>query len=376
MLSHNISRLGPPSTYDPNFVFLSDCAVCSKGYGRGIKNGCHSCENTKIWLLIGTGIVASSGILMLLILLAVFLIGGLDAVNSVLTSVTRNVHMSRKASKIGSVTQTSRTKRHYRNQGARKDFVNDIITPVLDITWESGHFTSNRDTGHSGGKLPRTSPGPDDGGRACVRPCSAVVRTGTSVVSLSNVSAGHASDVEIPARHHARQPPAAGTGVDGELVNEGETLITNGVGKSKGCGLAFNIKTWASRFPLHKFKILLVVWQILTIFSSITGVAFPESYALFLSWINVVNFDVGYVLSVSCVLPSVNFYATLLVTTLTPLFIAAGLALTYQVAKRTAGIGSAGVIARRAAWSRHMAAGLLLMFLVRFSSLQVTCWET
>ena len=159
-------------------------------------------------------------------------------------------------------------------------------------------------------------------------------------------------------------------------MNERETLNTNGFGKSKGCGLAFNIKTWASRFPLHKFKILLVVWQILTIFSSITGVEFPESYALFLSWINVVNFDIGYVLSFSCVLPSVNFYATLLVTTLTPLVIAAGLALTYQVAKRTAGIGSAGVIARRAAWSRHMAAGLLLTFLVRFSSLHITCWET
>ena len=61
-----------------------------------------------------------------------------------------------------------------------------------------------------------------------------------------------------------------------------------------------------------------------------------------------------------------NFYTRLLVTTLAPLILAAGLVLTYKTAKARAGIGSPGVIARRAAWSRHVAAGLLLSFLVRF----------
>ena len=92
---------------------------------------------------------------------------------------------------------------------------------------------------------------------------------------------------------------------------------------------------------------------------------FPESYSTFLSWISVVNLDIGHIFSASCVLPSVNFYTRLLVTTLTPLALAAGLVWTYRMAKRRAGIGSAGVIARRSAWSRHMAAGLLLSFLVR-----------
>ena len=98
--------------------------------------------------------------------------------------------------------------------------------------------------------------------------------------------------------------------------------------------------------------------------SSITGVEFPSSYSLFLSWINVLNFDLGYILSASCVLPSVNFYGRLLATTISPFVVAAGLALTYHMAKRWAGIGSAGVRAKTAAWSRHIQAGLLLTFLV------------
>ncbi|CAN0556127.1 unnamed protein product, partial [Laminaria digitata] len=81
-------------------------------------------------------------------------------------------------------------------------------------------------------------------------------------------------------------------------------------------------------------KILVGVWQILAVFSSITGVEFPASYALFLSWINVLNFDLGYIVSASCVLPSVNFYQSLLATTLGPFVAAAGLMLTYRMAKR------------------------------------------
>ncbi|CAM9547013.1 unnamed protein product, partial [Laminaria digitata] len=103
-----------------------------------------------------------------------------------------------------------------------------------------------------------------------------------------------------------------------------------------------------------KLKILVVVWQILTLSSSITGVEYPESYTIFLSWIEVVNLDIGHIFSASCVLPSANFYARLLLTTLTPLVLAVGLLLTYYVAKRRAGIGSAGVVKKRAAWSRHV----------------------
>ena len=79
-----------------------------------------------------------------------------------------------------------------------------------------------------------------------------------------------------------------------------------------------------------------------------------------------VNLDIGSIFSASCVLPSINFYLSLLATTLGPLVLTAVLVLTYHMAKARAGIGRAGVMARRAAWSRHVAAGLLLTFLVRF----------
>ncbi|CAN0555422.1 unnamed protein product, partial [Laminaria digitata] len=86
-----------------------------------------------------------------------------------------------------------------------------------------------------------------------------------------------------------------------------------------------------------KFKILVVVWQIISAFSSITGVEFPASYSRFLSWISVVNLDIGDLVSVSCVLPVLNFYVRLLVSTLAPLLLMAVLVLTYHMAKRRAG---------------------------------------
>ncbi|CAN0092645.1 unnamed protein product, partial [Laminaria digitata] len=98
-------------------------------------------------------------------------------------------------------------------------------------------------------------------------------------------------------------------------------------GKSKSCGFGDKVKRWLSRLPLDKLKILVVVWQILTVFSSITGVEFPASYSTFLSWINVVNLDIGNIFSASCLLPTANFYVRLLVTTLAPLVLAAGLLL-------------------------------------------------
>lgn len=149
-------------------------------------------------------------------------------------------------------------------------------------------------------------------------------------------------------------------------MNKRAGLEANSPGKSKCCDFGVNIKRWGSTLPLDEFKILLVVWQILTDFSSITGVEFPGSYAKLLSLIGVVNLDIGRTFSASCLLPSVNFYARLLATTLTPLVLAAGMVLTYQMAKHRADIGSAGVVTIRAAWSRHVTAGLLLSFLVGF----------
>ena len=169
---------------------------------------------------------------------------------------------------------------------------------------------------------------------------------------------GEGGGAAIPENGGVRRPGEVGG------QNEGGLSSSSSSSSSRCCGLGDKIKRWAARIPLDKLKILVVVWQILTVFPSITGADFPASYARFLSWVDIVNLDVGAIFSGSCILPDVNFYQRLLLTTLAPLVLALVLVCTFQMAKRRAGIGSASVIAKRAAWSRHMAAGLLLTFLV------------
>lgn len=133
---------------------------------------------------------------------------------------------------------------------------------------------------------------------------------------------------------------------------------------SRCCGFGDRVKRWVCRMPLNKVKILVVVWQILTVFPSVSGVDYPPTYSRFLSWIDAVNLDLASLLSTTCILPAVGWYQRLLVTTLTPLALVVVLVLTYHMAKHRAAAGSAGMMARKAAWSRHMAVGLLLTFLV------------
>lgn len=143
----------------------------------------------------------------------------------------------------------------------------------------------------------------------------------------------------------------------------------------QGDGAGHTLLLSAQLLPMNKLKILLGAWQVLTVFSSITGVQFPASYSVLLSWIKVLNFDLGYILSASCILPSVNFYHSVLATTIGLLGVAAGLVLTYRVAKDRAGTGAAGLIATNDAWSRHVAAGLLTTFLVSAIGFGASLWQ-
>lgn len=161
---------------------------------------------------------------------------------------------------------------------------------------------------------------------------------------------GTTKTVGTPARRVLRSPVVSGLATSDADRNS----------ESACCGLGERLKRYASRVPLDKLKILVVVWQILTVFPSITLVDFPLSYSRFLDLIDAVNLDIGQILAASCILPALDFYERLLLTTLTPLGLAMALVLTYQLAKRREGS------ARRMAWSRHMAAGLLATFLVRF----------
>ena len=292
----------------------SDCAVCVEGYGRGIGNTCHYCDSATAHLLVTVGTIFSLVVIMLLLLAVVFLIGGLDAIKIVRQTVSRKIPFESNAS--ASIVPDSEAKTSFQGPNDREPNYCD-----------------------------RTSSGAE-----------AIDATRRQSPRSPDASAGR----------YTRRSAVVGTDISREQQNTRMEVETAGRGgKSKGCGIGDKVKGWVSRLPLDKLKILVVVWQILTIFSSISGVQYPVSYSRFLVWINVVNFDIGDIFSASCILPSANFYVRLLLTTLAPLVLAAVLVLTYNMAKRRAGIGSSGVIARRAAWSRHVAAGLLLTFLVR-----------
>lgn len=195
-------------------------------------------------------------------------------------------------------------------------------------------------------------------------------RRASEASSVSDIGMSNAGLLTAPDGRREGVPGSGrgmgiGTMAAGSAAAAGTAAGSEETERSECCGVGSKIKRLMSRLPLDKLKILVVVWQILTVFPSITAVEFPPSYTRFLNWIDFVNLDLGQIFSASCLLPRMTHYEKLLMATLGPLIVLLILVVTYQLAKRRAGIGSAGIVARRAAWSRHMAAGLLVTFLVR-----------
>lgn len=262
-------------------------------------------------LLIAAGSIFALIVVLLLFSAVVFLVGGLDAVVEFQRSVSRRL------------------------------VVPSISSPVCESS--SPEENRSKDSGNSGKfTTPALTVAPE-------------VKAGEGLVL--RLSLYH--DV---AERMAAKPSDAVT----EEGNESPGKSGKRRGKSGCSGFGEKLKQRASRLPMDKIKILVVVWQILTIFPSITAVDFPPIYSRFLSWISIVNFNLGTILSASCVLPVMDFYQILLLTTLSPIALAATLMVTYWVAKRKAGVGPAASVMARAAWSRHMAAGLLLTFMVNY----------
>ncbi|CAM9194141.1 unnamed protein product [Ectocarpus fasciculatus] len=296
------------------------CAVCTEGFGRGAGNTCHSCEGTKSRLLIAAGSLFVLAILLLTILAVVYLVGGLDAVEGLRRSLsTRSVLSGRDSSshKAGSS-----------GKSIGRDTLADSLAPAVKVASEVEERRAE--------------------GAASRKGITSVPLSEADVSDMKSDASSDTDNEDITFRH---VPPMAGGG-----------------GQPGCCGHGEKIKRLAARLPMDKIKILVVVWQILSVFPSITAVDFPPAYARFLSWIDMLSFDLGHVLLASCVFPVMDFYQRLLVTTLVPVGVAMVLVLTYWIAKRRAGSGSAGSLMRRAAWSRHVAAGLLLSFLVFIST--------
>ena len=374
-MSHTDPALLTSSTIANAIDILSDCAVCTDGYGKGVSNTCHACDDTTAHVLIAMGTLFSLVALLFLLLAVVFLIGGLDAIDVFRQSVSKKIAFGSNpsASGIHAPKFSSSEGRHDSASRTGSNPVDASVTSAFALPTNAKHGGGAAGIGRRQVIFPTNySEQLDESGQTYARPLGSVVGSG---IELSNITGNNAPrEGGMPARRQARFSNDAAGGVDGGQANRRvDVEATGGGAKPVCCGFGEKVKFWLSRLPLDKLKILVVVWQILTVFSSITGVEFPASYSRFLSWISVVNLDIGNIFSASCILPSANFYVRLVVTTLSPLLLAAALVLTYRMAKRRAGIGRAGVIARRAAWSRHVAAGLLLTFLV---SLDVDCHST
>lgn len=106
-------------------------------------------------------------------------------------------------------------------------------------------------------------------------------------------------------------------------------------------------------------------------FTSVVNVLYPGVYERFLSVVNLVNFDLGLISSVSCVM-DVNFYDRLVFATVSPLAVFGALGLTYAVARSRNRHSPAGL---RAATGKHLSLALFVMFIV-YSSVSFIVFQT
>ncbi|CAM9385517.1 unnamed protein product [Laminaria digitata] len=121
--------------------------------------------------------------------------------------------------------------------------------------------------------------------------------------------------------------------------------------------------------PLQALKIIVVVWQILTQFADAANVTYPGVYQEFMNGIDVINFDLGSVLSAGCVWSDIDFHDRLLVSTLGPFVVVGLLAMTYWIATRR----DSTVVEK--IHRKHQTAFLLLTFLI-YSSVSSTVFQT
>ena len=352
----------PPLSHD--FVLCADCAVCTKGYGRGLSHTCHYCGDTSAHFLIGFSALLSLLAIMLMLVAVVYLVRGHDAINPLRQHVIRSISRMRKEiRKCCVVAETDFKEQNDSEDGVSIHARGSSIAHVHDlssgVTNDVGEGGNNQCRG-----LPSTPPEPDEPDPSCARsPC--LVRGVSDGFGQPNMAGKHPlPDKATTTSGNTRKCSFAGADVTEANVDTKVKAEPGGGGKSKVGGLVQTIIRSSRRSPMDKLKILLGMWQIIALFSSITGVEFPTSYSLFLSWINILNVDLGYIISASCVLPSVNFYGQLIAITIAPFVVAAGLVWTYHLAKRRTAIGSASEFDTFAAWSRHVKAGLLLTFVV------------
>ncbi|CAM9650623.1 unnamed protein product [Scytosiphon promiscuus] len=127
----------------------------------------------------------------------------------------------------------------------------------------------------------------------------------------------------------------------------------------------------ARHVPLQSVKIVIVSWQILTQFTSVANVAYPDVYQRLLDVLDVFNFDLGWVLSAGCVI-DIDFHDRLLIVTIGPIIGVLFLAATYAIA---AYISRAAPETIGQIWNKHVFMVLLLAFLI-YSSVSSVLFKT
>lgn len=101
------------------------------------------------------------------------------------------------------------------------------------------------------------------------------------------------------------------------------------------------------------------------------NVVYPDVYERFLSVLNLVNMNLGIILSVSCVVET-NFYSRLIFATMGPLVVLGALAATYTVSRSRNQHSPAGM---QAAKHKHLSIALFIMLVV-YSSVSFNIFQT
>eukprot|EP00903_Cladosiphon_okamuranus_P017270 g15914.t1 len=142
-------------------------------------------------------------------------------------------------------------------------------------------------------------------------------------------------------------------------------ISAEGAGKRRGL-----VERVARYIPLQSLKIIIVSWQLLTQFTSVANVTFPNVYQRLLDGLNVFNFDLYWILSAGCIV-EVDFHDRLLLSSLGPIVTLVFLAGTYAAASR---LHRGEEEALRRVWNKHVSMVLLLTFFV-YASVSSTLFQ-
>jgi hypothetical protein len=136
--------------------------------------------------------------------------------------------------------------------------------------------------------------------------------------------------------------------------------------------------------PWDKLRIPIVAFQILTQYISITGFTLPDIYRDFLKWIDVLNLDFSWMMSLGCIV-TIDFYQKLHMVTLTPFAVVAFLAYTHTILLRREQVQAVNTSARvvaptrtarlEKALAKHYLAFLAMTFLV-YSTVSTAVFQT